>query len=116
MNDGTEFAYWCEFTRPAAGGGTQDPETGVFTPSGPATLVAEGWFDVQDAGEALPRSSTGQAVKDSDSTWFAKDEAIILALEPGDVGTVRYPDSGLTAEGEVKFVRELDGAVLVKYR
>lgn len=110
------YPHRLRITRPASGGGVQDPETGVFVPSGVASTIYDATADVQDAGESLPRTATGQAVKDADATAFLANEAAGLAIEPGDVATVFYPNSDRTAEGEVKFVRELDGAVLIRYR
>lgn len=99
--------------------GTVDPETGVITPAvggDSVQVVYDGRADVQDAGESLPRNATGQAVKESDATAFLADEKAGLAIEPNDTAEVFYLDADRTAEGEVKFVRELDGAVLIKYR
>jgi hypothetical protein len=115
MNEGIDFPYLLQVTRPSPLPAVQDPETGVFTPH-PPQVIYDGQADVQDAGEALPRGSTGQAVKDADATVFLKDEVAGLAIEPNDVATVFYPGGDRTAEGEVKFVRELDGVVLIKYR
>ncbi len=103
-------------TRAVAGGGVQDPETGTMPDPPPRLVLYDGLADVQDAGESLPRTATGQPVKVADATAFLEDEEAGLAIEPDDVAEVFYLGTDRTAEGEVKFVREMDGAVLLKYR
>jgi hypothetical protein len=116
MNHGLDYPYRLRVTRPNPTPGVQDPETGVITPGGADIVLYDDKADVQDAGEAIPRTATGQPVKDADATAFLKDEEAGLAIEPGDVAEVFYLGTDRTAEGEVKFVRELDGAVLIRYR
>ena len=111
-----DFPHRLVVTRASTTGGAQDPDTGVFVPGGTDTVIYDGAADVQDAGEAVPRTFTGQAVKEADATAFLLDEATGLDIEPGDVAVVHYPDGERTAEGEVLFVRELDGTVLIRYR
>jgi hypothetical protein len=110
------YQYRLRVTRANPNPGTQDPETGVITPGGPDIVVYDNKADVQDAGEAIPRTATGQPTKEADATAFLFDEKAGLAIEPDDVATVYYPDGETTAEGEVRFVREMDGAVLIRYR
>ena len=115
------YRYKVRFRNMASGGSdeTQNPETGEVTPGTPAagSTVIEGWADVQDAGVARPLTAQGAPVKDADSTWFMKNERLILDIEPGFVAEVWYPPTyERWAEGNVVATRELDGAVDVKYR
>lgn len=110
------YPHRLRVTRSSATVGTQDPETGVITPGGGTVVVYDGFADVQDAGESLPVTTTGQAVKDSDATAFLENEVAGLDILPNDVAEVFYLDTDRSAEGEVKFVREFDGAVLLKFR
>lgn len=116
QRDGIDFPYRLTITRPSEGGGTQDPETGVFTPGSADQVIYDGPADVQDAGEAMPRTATGQPVKEADATAFLKNEDAALLIAADDKAVVTYPDGVTYAEGEVRFVRELDGVVLIRYR
>ena len=111
--DGIGYPHRLRITRPGTGG-SQDPDTGEWTPA-TEVVAYDDWADVQDAGEAVPRTATGQPVKESDATAFLKDEEAGLEIAVDDKAVVTYPD-GRYAEGEVKFVRDLDGAVLIRYR
>jgi hypothetical protein len=113
---GADFPYRLRVTRANSTLGTFNTETGELTAGGADQVLYDGRADVQDAGESVPRNTSGMPFLEADATVFLKDEKAGLAIEPNDVAVVYYPDSDRTAEGEVKFVRELDGAVLLKYR
>jgi hypothetical protein len=114
--DSAEFQYRLRITRPVEGAGTQDPETGVFTPGGADQVIYDGKADVQDVGETVPRTATGQPVKEADATAFLQNEDAALLIAVDDKAFVYYPNGDFWAEGEVRFVRELDGTVLIRYR
>lgn len=79
-------------------------------------MIYDGRADVQDAGEAIPRNASGMPALEAEATAFLADEKTGLNIEPNDTAEVFYPDGERTAEGEVKFVRELDGVVLIRFR
>jgi hypothetical protein len=110
------YPYRLRVTRPNPDPGSIDPETGIITPAGPDIVAYDGGADVQDLGEAVPRTATGQPIKESEATIFVADEKAGLNIVPEDTAIVTYPDGETTAEGEVKFYRETDGVVLVRYR
>jgi hypothetical protein len=102
-------------TRPAAGGGTQDSDTGVWTP-GPAGVqtLYDGLADVQDAGESIPRNASGMPTLNSEGTAYLADEKRAYNIQPGDAVVVHYPE-GYTADAQVGFVRILDGVLLLRF-
>ena len=112
----SDYPHRLRVTRSNPTPGAVDPETGDVTPGGADLVLYDGLADVQDAGEAVPRNASGMPALASDATAFLQDEKAGLAIEPNDVATVFYPGGERTAEGEVKFVRELDGAVLIVFR
>lgn len=110
------YPHRLRVTRASSTPGVQDPETGEITAGGAELVLYDGKADVQDAGESLPRNTSGMPALEADATAFLQDEEAGLAIEPNDVATVFYPNSDRSADGEVKFVREIDGALLLKFR
>lgn len=112
------YRYRARITRPNPGGGTQDPETGVFTPSGAATVILDCECIAQDSGQTVSRNASGMPWLQADSTWIVprrvRDQ--LLSVEPDDNAELFYPNSDRKAEGNVKMVREFENALDVVYR
>jgi NAD(P)-dependent dehydrogenase (short-subunit alcohol dehydrogenase family) len=69
--------------------GAYDPETGGFTPSTSGdTVIYDGPADVQDAGESIPRTASGQPEKIANATAFLPEYARECAAgdDPGGYG------------------------------
>lgn len=94
-------------TRP--GEGTQDPDTGAWTPGEP-TVVYDGAADCQDAGTESSRDPEGRLVLRSTSKLFLARESAAKDHQQGDVGVVTWED-GSTDDAEVSLVRYLDGTL-----
>jgi hypothetical protein len=110
------YEHRLRVTRAGTGSGTYDPETGTYT-GPPDVVLYDGPADVQDAGEAVPRTATGQPVRDANATAFIppSEREKLLAIEPDDVAQVFYPDSDRSADGKVAFVREFDESLTLRY-
>lgn len=93
-------------------GASTDPATGAFTPA--EDVVYEGPADVQDAGEAKPRSASGMPDLRSEATAFLEDEAAVSAHLPEDHAEVTWED-GTTSDATVAFARMLDGSLLLRF-
>lgn len=105
----------------AAAGGSTDPDTGVFTPGGAATVIHDGPGDVQDVGESRPRNSAGMPQLNSEASVFLLDESAIMDVMPGDQVTVGWESAALgfdvqrTSDAEVAFARVIDGSLLLRF-
>jgi len=96
-------------------GGTQDQDTGVWTPGSTATSVLyQGPADVQDVGTVLARDPTGEPTDVSDATVFLEDDSVIPDLKSSYRIDITYR-SGKTQSGQIKQARQLDGAVLIEW-
>lgn len=100
-------------TRPVAGGGTQNPDTGVSTP-GSSTTVYDGNADVQDEGKALSRDTDGRPTEMSDAVAYLADEAAIGSIKNGDGAVVTWED-GTTADATVQKRVRLDGKLHLQW-
>lgn len=87
--------------------GTQDPDTGAWTP-GSGTTVYDGEADCQDEGETLRRDQDGRPLQSSEAVLYLEDESKVADHRPGDTGTVTWED-GTTSDAEVVRVVRLDG-------
>jgi hypothetical protein len=105
-------------TRAGAGEGGQDTETYQPTGGSADEVVYDGLADVQDAGEAVPRTATGQPTKEADATAFLpkSQREALLSIAVDDAVRVFYPNSDRIADGEVRSTREFDLTVMVRYR
>lgn len=98
--------------------GVYDPETGGFTPSTSGdTVIYDGPADVQDAGESIPRTASGQPEKIANATAFLPEYArdALLEMIPEDTVEVFYPKSDRSADGKVAFVEEMSEFVTIRY-
>lgn len=89
------------------GAGSQDPDTGAWTPGTPVTIY-DGPADVQDEGEAIQRDSDGRPTKVSDATAYLADETGMGAFKERDVAVVTWED-GTTSDAVVQKIVRLDG-------
>lgn len=94
-------------------GGTQDPDTGEWTP-GATTTVYSGPADCQDEGETIRRDADGRPVTMSEAVLYLADETAVADHRPGDTGTVTWED-GTTDDAEVAKVVRLDGKIHLKW-
>lgn len=108
------YPHGLVISRPTSSPGTQDPDTGVYTPAGAATMVYEGRADVQDGGEQKAHNAAGMPEKQAEGTAFLADRRTLFDIRPGDDAEVTYPD-GATADGVVVFYRVVDAAVLLRF-
>ncbi len=109
------YPHRLTITRANSAAGTQDADTGAFVTGGAAVTVYNDRADVQDSGEAVPRGASGMPNVDAEASAFLADEAKLFDIMPNDDAVVTYPN-GRTADGNVLFVKELDGTVLLKFR
>lgn len=103
-------------TAPSALAGSHDPVTHVFTPGGDDEELYNGSADVQDAGLAIRRDPTDQAVIQSDARAYLRKESTLATIEAKRksgqpmTAVVTWRD-GTTSQARVDRVRRLDGAV-----
>lgn len=96
-------------------GGSQDPNTGAWTPgSTAASVLYQGSADVQDVGTVLARDPTGEPTDVSDATVFLADDSVLPGLKSSYKVDITYRN-GKTQSGQIKQVRQLDGAVLIEW-
>lgn len=95
------------------GTGSQDPDTGAWTPGAPAS-VYDGPADCQDEGEETSRDPQGRLIVRSVSRLFLADESKTAAHRTGDVGVVTWED-GTADDAEVVQVRRLDGTLRLRW-
>lgn len=96
-----------------SGEGSQDPDTGEWTP-GTDTTVYDGPADCQDEGSETSRDAEGRLVVRSVSTLFLEDEDAAHDHRTGDVGTVTWED-GDTDDAEVTAIRRIDGRMELRW-
>lgn len=99
-------------TRPTAG--TQNAETGAWTPGTPTTLYS-GACDAQDMPQITERDEAGAATQVADLKIFLPWDAWITTARAGDVVQVTYAD-GATMTGTIKGARHLDRALMVAFQ
>lgn len=110
---GCPVRYPHTWTCTRSGAGSQDPDTGAWTP-GADTTVYNGPADCQDEGTETSRDAEGKLVVRSVSTLFLEDEGAAPDHQEGDVGTVTWED-GTTDDAEVVRIRRLDGSMELRW-
>jgi hypothetical protein len=120
------YPHWIRVTTPTEPtpvvGGTDDGG-GFGTPTeGPAPderTVLDCACDVQDVGQVVPARALGLPNLDADTTVFVADERALFDVPNGSNATVTLdPESDTPVQvmqGEVTYVRALDGALLVRF-
>lgn len=109
------FADRLTVTRPGGATGTQDPVTGVWTPSvHPDAPIFDGAADVQEFGMVIGRTIDGQPIMTGDAKAFLENEKAISRIFVGDVATVTFRDGSMQT-ASVKRIRRMDGLVALEW-
>jgi len=91
--------------------GTQDQDTGVFTPgAAPETTYYDGPADAQDMTAVVARDASGLPIQTADGTIFLRDERVLRYLAAGDLLAITLKD-GTALGAEIAGIRRLDGAI-----
>lgn len=92
--------------------GTQDPDTGAYTPGSSVTLY-DGPGDVQLGGRALQRAIDGDPGGNVGALIFLQESILVPSLRPEDkVRAVLYEDEAVK-EGRVRTVSRYEGSITV---
>lgn len=95
-------------------GGTQNRETGVFTPPAPGAAIYNDAADVQDEGEEIPRDSDGRSQRESFARAFLKDRTKVKDIKPRQSAAVTFEDA-TTRDAEIESVRLLDWSIRLRW-
>lgn len=96
-------------------GGSQDPDTGVYTP-GTRTRVYEGLASVQEIRDEQKRGVSGGIVMDGDAKIYVSAK-MPTGGKPGDRITATYVAGGteITRTGEISDVNFTSRRILVRW-
>ncbi len=110
-----KYPHHLRVTRQGSGG-TQNPDTGEWTPPVEAVLY-DGPADYQDKSVVVERDADGTPTRSADGTAYVPDyqRKSVRLMQPGDHAVVRFPASegGGVEDAAIAETQVMDGAVFL---
>lgn len=115
-----QYPHFLVVARPSEAGGSQDEDTGVFTPTTPdAIFVYDDRADVQDNPAGYKRNIPGRVDDNTpiyvgDAIAYLRDETKLRLIHLDDLASVMW-ENGDISDGVVSFITRLDGKIHLRW-